>query len=218
MMRWSFRVRSTLWAVGLLVASSSTCAQVHRFTYTNPTIGSTSSPFVLEYFSLVDCIPCRAFEIGELNDVLSAVVDGTLRIVFRDLVPAENVEREGVELFCLQELDDFVDTRITAKRTGDYTQSGALLRDRRLARWEQCLEGKAALEIMAHNQRSFDAYGFVGTPSFILSLEHEGTRTDVSWSGRTEAETIFDAIHTTLNESNKPAVARSGAQKRRLTP
>ena len=73
----------------LLVAPLLAAVDSYRFTYTNPSIGNSNAPFILEYYSLVDCEPCAHFETLLLQPILEIVASGELRIIFRDIFPSD---------------------------------------------------------------------------------------------------------------------------------
>jgi len=84
-LHWGSRLLATLAACVSFTASSS--ASDYQFTYTNPSVGSFAAEYVLEYFSLVDCGPCRRFELDSLSGLIERAESGSLRNVFRDLLP-----------------------------------------------------------------------------------------------------------------------------------
>lgn len=182
-------------SVALTLLAALPLAQAgYRFTFSNAAAGTAHAPALLEYFSMVDCGPCRQFELEELPALLPAVESGQLRIVFRDLPPPSAYEAEALHLFCLQETEDFLAARLEAKRSGEYIRPQTTLRDRRLARWQECLDGVAAEAITAHNLAAFHRHGFSGTPAFVLSWQGSPAPPQRSWSGRTTSQFIHDAL------------------------
>lgn len=204
-------------SVGLALswlAAVASAQSPYRFTFSNPAMGSPHATAVLEYFSLVDCAPCRQFELVELPALLPLVEAGRLRIVFRDLPPADADVDAALHLFCLQETENFLTARLDAKRTGEYALT-LKLRDRRKARWDECREGVAATRIAAHNMEAFDRHAFVGTPAFTLSLNNQPAAGQRIWSGRTSSQFIHDAITTLPAPVTALSALPNGADPRR---
>lgn len=161
----------------------------YQFTYTNPTYGSSNAPYDLEYFSTLDCLPCRYFEEQVLTHLLDLADAGVLRLVFRDLAPSPAVLSDALHLFCHQEYPDYVVHRESFKR-GLKTDTDITLRGKSRERFEQCIVRQAGLPIMKHNLQAFKASGFQGTPSFILNKAGHTTR----WSGATTFSAVKDAL------------------------
>jgi len=194
------RCSATIALTLLLVVPLLTAASDYRFTYTNPSIGSRTAPFVLEYFSLVDCAPCLRFELETLQTIMPLVDDGRLRIVFRDIFPHDDVLGSGLELFCLQEYPDYLQRRQSAKKHQVFVANPepALPRKAR-ARYESCLETKAGVPILTYNQESFDRRQLHGTPSFSLLLSHRTGTVVRNWSGSITASDLNTAMGDLLS-------------------
>jgi len=173
-----------------------TAAATFQFTFTNPAIGSNRALFVLEYFSMAECSPCRRFELSTLPSIQSLLDQGELRIVFRDLPSEPSSLPFSRQLFCLQEYSDFLDRRLQAKRSEAFDW-GSLPRLSGLhkARHEQCLNQPAADAVHAVNQSDFDKRQLTGTPAFSLSYVHQDGVAQTHWSGPTSTIRLQSQLH-----------------------
>lgn len=170
-------------------------ANDYRFTFTNPSVGEPHAPYVLHYFSLVDCSPCRQFETQELERLMGLVNDGSLRIVFRDLIPDESTLNEGRWLFCLQEHPNYIQNRLEAKRSKDFSETSLPeLTGKAKARYQSCLSSESAYPILSHNKEAFDSFRFVGTPSFALYAAHRQGSAIYTWSRPIAVDDLVSAI------------------------
>lgn len=184
-------IRRTLLA-SFFVAFSQCHASNYEFTYTNPSIGDPQAPFVLEYFSRVDCEPCRQFEMRELGLLLDSVDAGTLRIIFRDLLPDPVAFPASNFLFCLQEYDEYLNWRVQAKRDSVYrSDSLPTLRGRARARHESCMDSDASIPVLTHNQAVFDSHSLIGTPAFQLFRNDRDASAIRRWSGPISARQLL---------------------------
>lgn len=179
----------------LLIALPLLADDGYRFTFDNPSIGVTDAPFVLEYFSVVDCSPCRSFEINHLDLLLAQVDQGNVRIVFRDMPPSAPALHQAIKVFCLQEFPDFVARRIAEKRLGQAAPPLSHLRNKARARYSACLEDVQPAQIMTHNREAFDRLGFVGTPSFALSARHHDPVITRHFARPIDPQQLIDAMH-----------------------
>jgi len=179
----------------LLVALPLLADDGYRFTFDNPSVGSADAPFVIEYFSAVDCSPCRFFESNHLQQLLDQVDQGSVRIVFRDIAPATPSLHDAIRLFCLQEFPDFLSRRIAEKRLGQAAPPLPDLRNKARARYSSCLKDVQPAQIMTHNREAFDRLGFVGTPSFTLSARHYGAVITRRFARPTDPQQLIDAMH-----------------------
>jgi len=176
----------------------------YRFTFTNPTIGDSQAPMVLEYFSAADCGYCFIFEKDILPTLLRYVEHGQLRIVFRDVPPSNNITTVANDLFCLQELPDYVGTRLSYKRDDLVLHSvSATLRGKAAARYQQCQETMASLPVLSHNQNALRQEGFSGTPSFLLTNRSSSNSHTTRWHGLATTSQLSDALATTVNHQAK---------------
>jgi hypothetical protein len=185
----------------LLVLPLLVAANDYSFTYTNPSIGDPRAPFVLEYFSLVDCQPCRQFETQKIADLLELVERGRLLIIFRDLPPSQQYLSQGNALFCLQEYPDYFDRRRAAKLYGvDQVLTLPPLSGKSKARYQSCLSDRPSIPVLSHNQESFDGHGLVGTPSFVFISNQPNNTIVRSWSGPITREDLEIAMSTPIEE------------------
>lgn len=179
----------------LLIALPLLADDGYRFTFDNPSVGAPDAPFVLEYFSVVDCSPCRSFEVNHLDQLLAQVDQGTVRIVFRDMPPAAAALHQAIQIFCLQEFPDFVARRIAGKRLGQAAPPLPDLRNKARARYSACLKDAQPAQIMTHNQEAFEHLGFLGTPSFTLSARHHDAVVTRHFARPIDLQQLIDAMH-----------------------
>lgn len=171
----------------------------YQFTFTNPSWGSTDAPYLLQYFSRVDCEPCRDFELTHMASLRPLVAAGTLRVVFRDLLPESDLLPQAKLQFCLQETSDYVTSRLALK--SDAVHSLELSHDNELsiARYQACLSSPLFSQVMRFNGEVFQKYGMVGTPAFTFTLLEEDADTLIAGAGTAFFETVsslLPAIHS----------------------
>ena len=184
-------VLAILCAVPFLVANAE-----YRFTFDNPTDGRSTAPFVLEYFSLVECVECRRFESEDLVALEPLIATGQIRVVYRDM-PSLIDAKLSTRLFCLQEYDHYSELRREAKLDPNFDWTSlAHLTGRSKARFEQCLETDAAGDVQRHNRADFMSRGLMGTPAFTLVYTDARQATRTSWSGRTTRAAFIEAMDT----------------------
>jgi len=202
-LHWGSRLLATLAACVSFTASSS--ASDYQFTYTNPSVGSFAAEYVLEYFSLVDCVPCRRFELDSLSGLIERAESGSLRIVFRDLLPGADSMSESRALFCLQEYPNYLERRLSLKmgRNHPQTHSNAL-NGLSLARYRACFESDQVPSILSHNLSVFDDLGFTATPAFVLSVSRPSSFRIASFVGSISLADIDSALEDHAEQHSLP--------------
>jgi hypothetical protein len=140
------------------------------FVFTNPVLGPTPAPVTVEYFGAVGCPGCDTFEREVLPVLVASAQAGRLRLIFRDLAPADpSVLPLARDVYCLQERPDLVERRRALKAQvadAPVEPDTALARARDAA----CRGSGAADRAFLANRRDLEAAGFRGTPAVIVTL------------------------------------------------
>lgn len=182
------------WIVIALFFASVSSAE-YRFTYTNPTVGDTDAPVLLEYFSSVDCAYCLTFERDTLGALRDLIDGGELQVVFRDIPPPHPYMSIANDIFCVQEFPDYLSARLAYKQgPGTIQNIQPQLSGRKGERFNQCLSNLAAWPVLQHNKQTFDRLQFPGTPGFRLTARVAGRPVVTQFAGSIKPGSLRQSI------------------------
>jgi hypothetical protein len=137
----------------------------------------------LEYFSAVGCDACERFEVHGLPALLAEAEAGRLRIVFRDVPPAEPAWVDWARtVFCQQEQASYLAARRVTKTMGPKAAPMAAPESapERADRYGRCLATPGVPSILAFNAAALAATGLPGLPGFVW---RDGRGRQDAWSG-----------------------------------
>lgn len=185
------------WIVIVALVASAALAE-YRFTYTNPAVGKAGSPALLEYFSSTDCTACLRFERETLLSLRDLIDGGVLRVVFRDLPPPPPYMAIANDIFCAQEVPDYLSARVAYKQAlADTRGFASQLSGLKKHRFLQCQHNLAAWPVFAHNQETFNELDFNGTPGFRLTVQRDGEPLVSNFTGPIEPTRLRGFIQGT---------------------
>jgi len=190
--------RLTLVVLGSLIVALPAVARDYSFTYDNPSVGSVTAQYRLEYFSSASCTTCYDFERNHLRDLSHLIDDGELRVVFRDLPNDRLGSDRAVTQFCLQEYPDYVKQRVALKTEQIGLAVLPELRGLAVARYAHCARSPFVQSIATHNFEDFERAGFKGTPSFVLT--NIRTRQSLQWSGATTSDQVRKGLNVLIRQ------------------
>ena len=168
-------MRAVLLIPLLALSAGTSLPPEFEFTFGNPTLGYDSARFRLEYFVSSDCNVCGKLEETVFPDLARQwIQSGNLQLVFRDL-PSEKNQTIGLRAFCRSHSPNYLSYRNLARKNDSALLAISPPESRRERdRYQQCLNGLAAMALYEYNQSDFKAIGLRGTPGFRLLDRAEG--------------------------------------------